>query len=201
MNVKKLLLIASALLSATAAFAQYESGVISFYQANPDLDHAPYEHRIVNPAYWLVDSGRWNEMDDRLLSSGYVRLGVSCWTGPVGVPDRAAAVSFASSAGADVVIYSVRQDEQKYNYSVHQVGFYARQSVPRAAPATKARPSNAQATAAINRFQDAHSEPHVRGGVSYDAQTDTYNWIGPKTGQAVSKPATWFLDMFGAYLG
>jgi hypothetical protein len=68
------------------------------------------------------------------------------------------------------------------------------------APASQGRrPTSAEATAAINRAQDAWNEPRIKGGVRYDPKTDTYNWTGPK-GQRRSKPASWFLDKFGRFL-
>ena len=110
-----------------------------------------------------------------------------------------AAAYRAHAIGADVIIYSVRASSDKYDWTVHDVAFYAKQSVPRATPASR-RPSNAEATAAINRYQDAHHEARIKGGVAYDPQTDTYNWIGPKLGAPMSKSAEWFLEHFGAYL-
>jgi hypothetical protein len=62
------------------------------------------------------------------------------------------------------------------------------------------RPSNAQASAAMNRLQDALGKPHVKGSVWYDQATDTYNWIGPKFGRQMSEPANEFLNEVGPYL-
>ena len=80
--MKKLLLtITMSLVAFATAHAQYSQygAIENFYQANPDLDTNQYAGRVVNPSYWLVDWGRWNEMDDRLLSNGFIRLGVSSW--------------------------------------------------------------------------------------------------------------------------
>jgi len=62
------------------------------------------------------------------------------------------------------------------------------------------RPGNAEASAAMNRLQDALGRPRVKGGVRYDPKTDTYNWIGPKTGKRMSLPASDFLSDVGPYL-
>jgi hypothetical protein len=204
--MKKLLLTITVSLAAFAtAQAQYSQygAIENFYQANPDLDTNRYAGRVVNPGYWLVDWSRWKEMEDRLIGDGYVRLGISSWEGPNaygdGVPEKALAVAYARAIGADVVIYAVH-DGDKYNYTAHEVAFYAKQSVPRATPASNGRrPSSFEATVAINRAQDAWHEPRVKGGVWYDPKTDTYNWIGP-SGQRRSKSASWFLDKFGSYI-
>ena len=98
-----------------------------------------------------------------------------------------------------MVIYDTHPATDKYNYSEHLIGFYAKQGTLQRATLAK-RPTSAEATVAINRAQDECHEPHVKGGVSYDPQTDTYNWIGPKYGGHRSKSAEWFLDKFGAYL-
>jgi hypothetical protein len=45
------------------------------------------------------------------------------------------------------------------------------------------RPSDEAASVAMNLLQDALGRPRVKGGVRYDAATDTYNWIGPKFGE------------------
>jgi hypothetical protein len=70
-----------------------------------------------------------------------------------------------------------------------------------AQPATpNTRPSNAQASLAMDRLQDALGKPHVKGGVWYDRATDTYNWIGPKFGRHMSEPAGQFPYEVGHYL-
>jgi hypothetical protein len=200
--MKKLLLIMAAVAFALAigkAKAQTYGPVESFYQANTELDFTHYAGRIVNPTYWLVDWTRWNEMKDRLVSNGFVQMGTSGWEGPNelgnGVPQKDLALAYARVIGADVVIYAVH-DGDKYNYSAHSVGFYAKQH----APTGNTRPSNAQASAAMNRLQDALGKPRVKGGVWYVAATDTYNWIGPKFGKQMSEPASEFLGEVGPYL-
>jgi hypothetical protein len=129
----------------------------------------------------------------RLLNSGYVRLGVSNWESKNvyggGVPQKDMALAYARAIGADIIIYADRSAPNEYDTSEHLVGFYAN-AVKRAAPAR--RPTSEEATKAINRAQDAWHEPHVKGGVRYDPQTDTYNWIGPKYGEHRSKSAEWF---------
>jgi hypothetical protein len=47
--------------------------VDNFYQANVDVNKGRYAGRVVNPAYWLVDSNRWNEMDSRLTGGVFGR--------------------------------------------------------------------------------------------------------------------------------
>jgi hypothetical protein len=204
--MKKLLLaITVSSVAFATAHAQYSQfgAIENFYQANPDLDANQYASRAVNPSYWLVGWERWNEMDSRLIAGGYVRLGISSWEGPNaygnGVPEKALAIAYARAIGADVVIYAVH-DGDKYNYSAHEVAFYAKQSVPRAAPASTARPSNTQASLAMDRLQDVLGKPRVKGGLWYDRATDTYNWIGPKFGRRMSEPANQFLSEVGPYL-
>jgi hypothetical protein len=52
--------------------------------------------------------------------------------------------------------------------------------------------SNEQATQLINAIQQTKNKPPVRSGVTYDAQNDTYNWIGPEKGRPMSSPRTEF---------
>ena len=205
--MKKLLLTITLGLAAFAtAHAQYSpyGAIENFYQANPDLNTGQYASRAVHPAYWLVNWSRWEEMDSRLTGDGFIRLGVSSFEGDnasgAGVPQRDLAMAHARAIGADVVIYAVHAATEKYDWTAHDVAFYAKQSVPRATSASNGRrPTGAEATAAINRAQDAWHEPRVKGGVWYDPKTDTYNWIGP-SGQPRSKSASWFLNKFGSYL-
>ena len=56
------------------------------------------------------------------------------------------------------------------------------------------RLNNVDASAAMDRLQDAKGLPHVEGGVWYDVAADTYNWIGPKFGRQMSEPAVQFLS-------
>lgn len=51
--------------------------------------------------------------------------------------------------------------------------------------------SDEQATDAFNFLQDRLGKPHVRK-VSYDSQTDSCIWIGPKSGKRISMPRTQF---------
>jgi hypothetical protein len=205
--MKKLLLTITVSLAAFAiAHAQYSQyGVVeNFYQRNPDLDNNQYAGRAVNPSYWLVNRNQWGEMDSRLIADGYVRLGISNWQssnlGGGGIPQRDLAIAYARIIGADVVIYADYAATNISDGSEHSVGFYAKQSARRATPASTARPSNAEASLAINRLQDALGKPHIRGGVWYDPRTDTYNWIGPKFGRRMSEPASQFLSEVGPYL-
>src|SRR5271166_5583458 len=64
-------------------------------------------------------------------------------------------------------------------------------------PSNAGRPSNAEASAAMDRLQDRKGKPRVKGGVWYDSATDTYNWIGPKFGRRMSEPAAEFLSEVG----
>jgi hypothetical protein len=202
--LKIMMAVAALALATKSAHAQYSQygAIENFYQANPDMNTGQYAGRVVNPAYWLVDWNRWDEMDSRLTGDGFVRLGTSSWESNNaiggGVPQKFVALDYAKAIGADVIIYAVHSSTDKYDWTSHDVAFYAKQSVRRATPAR--RPTSAEATVAINRFQDAHGEPRLQGGVTYDAQSDTYNWIGQKTRRTMSKSADWFLDHFGAYL-
>jgi hypothetical protein len=186
---------------AAGAQAQYNN-VVDFYQANPDMNTSQYAGRSVNPAYWLVDWNRFSEMDSRLTSNGYVRLGQSSWevdnTYGGGVPQRELALSYARVIGASVVIYSTCPVTDRYNGSAHCVAFYTQEHTQQVTSAR--RPTSAQATAAINRAQDAWHEPRIKGSVGYDPQTDTYTWLGVTSGRPVTRSAAWFLDKFGAYL-
>jgi hypothetical protein len=139
------------ILTAAAAFAliagaqaqssQYGT-VENFYQANVDVDNSQFAGRIVNPGYWLVNASRWAEIDSRWTDGGYVRLGISSWESDNalggGVPLKDWALAYAKAIGADVVIYAVHDATDRYNYSAHDVGFYAKQSARRATPAPTA---------------------------------------------------------------
>jgi hypothetical protein len=48
-----------------------------------------------------------------------------------------------------------------------------------------------QATTALNFFQDADQQPRVKS-VNYDAQTDSFSWLGPTTGKPHSETRTKF---------
>jgi hypothetical protein len=190
-------------LAAGSAQAQSQYGPVeNFYYSNVDVDNGQYAGRVVNPGYWLVSQAQWADVDSRWTGGGYVRLGISSWksdnSSGGGIPFKELALAYARAIGADVVIYTV-YDSDEYNWSSHKVAFYARaHDQPRTTAVS--RPTSAEATAAINRAQDECHEPHVAGGVHYDPQTDTYNWIGPKFGEHRSKSAAWFLDHFGTYL-
>jgi hypothetical protein len=202
-TMMKMMAVAAFALAAGGAQAQSQYGPLeNFYYSNVDVDNGQYAGRVVNPGYWLVSQAQWADVDSRWTGGGYVRLGISSWksdnSSGGGIPFKELALAYARAIGADVVIYTI-YDSDQYNWSSHKVAFYARAHVQ---PRTTAvsRPTSAQATAAINRAQDECHEPHVAGGVRYDAQTDTYNWIGPKFGEHRSKSAVWFLDHFGTYL-
>jgi hypothetical protein len=69
-------------------------------------------------------------------------LGVSKWESDNayggGVPKRDLAIAYAQAIGADVVIYATQDASDKYNYSAHYIGFYAKRSGWRASPAPTA---------------------------------------------------------------
>jgi hypothetical protein len=127
--------------SAHAQYSQY-GAVENFYQANPDMNTGQYAGRVVNPAYWLVDWNRWDEMDSRLTGNGFVRLGTSSWESDNaiggGVPQKFVALDYAKAIGADVIIYAVHSSTDKYDWTSHDVAFYAKQSVRGATPAPTA---------------------------------------------------------------
>lgn len=76
--IATILMAAAGLTVVRAQYSQY-GAVENFYQANPDLGTNQYAGRAVNPSYWLVDWNRWQEMEDRLISNGFARLGISNW--------------------------------------------------------------------------------------------------------------------------
>jgi hypothetical protein len=182
---------------AQAQSAQY-GAVENFYQANIDIDNGPYAGRAVNPGYWLVDWNQWADVDSRWTSGGYVRLGISSFEGSNtvgwGVPLKDWALAYARVIGADVVIYSVHSGD-KYDWTQHDVAFYARAhaQTSHSVASYSGKPTDAQATVAMNRLQDAFGRPRVKG-VHYDSATDTYNWIGPKFGRQMSEPASQFVN-------
>jgi hypothetical protein len=204
MNTMMKITMAAAAFALVAGAAQSQD-MDNFYKANIDVDNASYASHIVNPGYWLINWSQWADVDSRWTGGGYIRLGVSSFQCDNalggGVPEKYAALAYAKAIGADVVIYATTASTDTYNWTSHYVAFYAKQNVQRTQQVTTAavrRPTSAEATAAANRANDVYHQPHVV--VHYDAQTDTYNWIGPTTGQPQSKPASWFLDQFGAYL-
>jgi hypothetical protein len=203
--MNKMMITAAAALALAAGNAHAQSqygGVEDFYHANIEVDNAQYASRTVNPGYWLIDSNQWADVDSRWTGGGYVRLGISVWQNQIinggGIPQKELAITYARQIGADVVIYTIIDASNGYGWTGHQVTFYAKQNVQRTAAAVTGirRPTSAEATAAANRANDKYHQPHVI--VRYDAQTDTYNWIGPTTGQPQSKSASWFLDQFTA---
>jgi hypothetical protein len=83
------------------------------------------------------------------------------------------------------------------NPGSHNVGFYDNSA---RVYDSSARLSNAEATVAMNRLQDALGKPRVNSGVTYNSKTDTYHWIGPKLGKRMSMPAQEFMSDVGPYL-
>lgn len=60
-------------------------------------------------------------------------------------------------------------------------------------------PTDQQATAAFNDLQDQFHRPHAKK-VIYDAATDSYHWIGPKTGKKMSMKRSQFdAEIWNAY--
>lgn len=180
----------AAFVTAHAQSSQY-GAIEDFYQADPDLNTSQYAGRVVNPSYWLVDWGRWSEMDDRLVSNGFIRLGVSKWESDNayggGIPQREPAIGYAQAIGADVVIYATHAAADKYNYSEHLIGFYARRNAQRAVPTTG--PSNAQASLAMNRLQDALGKPRVKVCGTIRVPTRTTGSAPNSGGVCRSQPA------------
>jgi hypothetical protein len=68
------------------------------------------------------------------------------------------------------------------------------------ADASKQRLDQEQATMAMNRLQDALGKTHVSGHVWYEADTDTYNWMGPKSHRHMSMPGADFMRDVAPYL-
>jgi hypothetical protein len=147
--VNKLVLLISISLLAVTAQASEFGGVEDFYEANPDLGGGrTYAGRFVNPNHLLVEWARHNEMDSRLTSTGFVRLGESSWQRPNyingyycgGTPQKELAIAYAQVIGAYIVIYSVSvtNDDQ----TEHWVSFYAKQGseVRRPAPVDEFQP-------------------------------------------------------------
>jgi hypothetical protein len=204
--MKRYIILGALLVSAiTQAYAD-SSYIDSFFQGNYNVPNlGEYAKRQVGQvSYVLVGWNEYSNVQQRYLDGGYVKLGESHWSETGGVPYRDQAISYARFIGADAVVYTAATNG-KYDAfngierSDHRVGFYAKQSAG-ASHSVVNRPTSAEATAAINRAQDAWHEPRVKGGVWYDPQTDTYNWTGPKFGERRSKSASWFLDHFGPYL-
>lgn len=210
-NLLILTTLAIALSGATAQSSGY-GAVDNFFMANPDLvNRAQYAGRSVNPNYLLINWDQQTDMDQRMISDGFVRLGVSSWYNHDayggGVPQRDLAIGYARMIGADIVIYASRgsyDSEYGAPKNEHSVWFYAKEGSAlegrRAGPANAAIPNNKEASAAMNRLQDALRKPRVKGGVWYDAAADTYNWIGPKFGRRMSESRVQFLNDVGPYL-
>src|SRR5258707_14575339 len=203
--MKRYLIIGALLVSAITSHAQTNS-IADFFQANYDVTNLDEyaNRRIRQVSFVLVNWSEYNDVQQRYLDGRYVKLGESHWSETGGVPYRDQAISYARFIGADAVVYTAATNGKYDGFngierSDHRVGFYAKQSAG-ASHSVVNRPTSAEATAAINRAQDAWHEPRVKGGVWYDPQTDTYNWTGPKFGERRSKSASWFLDHFGAYL-
>ena len=116
-------LTAFALAIGNAAHAQYSQyGVVeNFYQANHDLGTNQYAGRAVNPSYWLVDWSLWDELNDRLINNGFVRLGISRWEDNYhlggGIPQRELAIAYAQAIGADILIYTTHNASDKADWT------------------------------------------------------------------------------------
>jgi hypothetical protein len=133
---KSLLSLAILVLGGAGVQAQSaEYGAIeNFYEANPDLIGAQYAGRFVNPNYILINWDQREQMDSRMTSNGFVRLGVSSWVDHDyyggGIPQRDLAIAYARVIGAEVVVYAAQdqsEENNRYFYSIaHSVYFYTR---------------------------------------------------------------------------
>jgi hypothetical protein len=211
MNMKKLILTLTLFLAAAAAKAQYSyGGVENFYEANPDLvGGRSYAGRFVNPNYLLVEWARHNEMDSRLTSAGFVRLGESNWQRPNyingyyygGAPQKELAIGYAQIIGADIAIcsVSVTNDDQ----TEHWVSFYAKQDseVQRPAPADEFRagdPTWNDPNSAEGRLQAAWDR--LPGWKKNQLRASERRWIADKDAapparrlQMINERTAWLL--------
>ena len=211
----KLLLAGLAVGLLTKAHAQSAIDTIdSFFQANYNVTNlAQYTNRQVGQvSYILVSWNEYNDVQQRYLDGGYVKLGESDWEETGGIPYKDPAISYARFIGADAVVYTSgwagKFDGYGRERSDHRIGFYARARASsgsaRVAFTTQVDSSvvlsNSQAATAFNWLQDTLDKPHV-ASVSYDAKSDSYTWIGPKTGKHMSMSRAQFLaEIWSGYL-
>src|SRR5262249_43774399 len=159
----------------------------------------PFSRRCaqtVNPVCWLVDWNRWNEYDGRMTGGGFVRLGTSSWEGSNaggwGPPLKQLALGYAQAIGADVVLYALHPSSDKYDWTSHEVAFYARtghSNSGNVASTSNNRPSSESIKRAMNRIQDILHKPRIQSEVLYDEATDSYSWIGPEKGKPTLRTA------------
>jgi hypothetical protein len=213
----KLLLASFALGLLTSAHAQ-SNPVDDFFQANYNVTNlAQYaQRRVGQVSYILVSSNQYKEVYQRYLDGGYVKLGESGWQSTSGLPCRDLAIAYARFIGADAVVYTMfmngKFDRYGNEWCDHTVDFFASASSGSGTAAAAPRVeftaqvdssvvlSNSQATTAFNWLQDTLDKPHV-ASVSYDAKSDSYTWIGPKTGKHMSMSRAQFLaEIWSGYL-
>jgi hypothetical protein len=199
------------LAAATLSEAQYSEfgGIDSFFKANVNLPNAAeFANRNTNAPvnYMLVDQSDLQQVIERLVNGGMTYLGVSSFRYPLetiygGVPAKAAAISYAKSIGAEVVIYTLSTNtDTEGQWNNHSIYFYARTVVPGTSSVQLPNMiTNEQATAAFNFLQDQYGRPRLRTGmVTYDSKTDSYTWIGPKLGKRMSQSRASFISQVWA---
>jgi len=128
----------TAVISSKAQSSEFE-GIDSFFQANVNLPNAAdFANRQTNAPvnYLLVDQSNLQQVVDRLINGGMTYLGVSSFRFPFGtmyggVPEKTAAIAYAKSIGAEVVIYTMSTNtDTEGQWNSHNIYFYARTVVP-----------------------------------------------------------------------
>ena len=107
-----------------------------FFHANYNLTNlAEYAKRPVGDiSYLLVSWSEYNDVQQRYLDGGYVKLGESYYASTGGIPENDAAIRYARSIGADAVVYTLALVNGKFEPSTgrqrfdHRIGFFARAS-------------------------------------------------------------------------
>jgi hypothetical protein len=103
-----------------------------FFHANYNLTNlAEYAKRPVGDiSYLLVSWSEYNDVQQRYLDGGYVKLGESYYASTGGIPENDAAIRYARSIGAEAVVYTSgwagKFDSYGRERSDHRIGFYAR---------------------------------------------------------------------------
>jgi hypothetical protein len=80
-----------------------------FFHANYNLTNlAEYAKRPVGDiSYLLVSWREYNDVQQRYLDGGYVKLGESYYASTGGIPENDAAIRYARSIGAEAVVYTL----------------------------------------------------------------------------------------------
>jgi hypothetical protein len=133
------LLTLAAVIYPKASHAQINP-IDAFFHANYNVTNLDsYSNRDVGQvSYLLVDWNEFNDVQQRYLGGGYVKLGESGWQQTGGIPYREAAIAYARFIGADAAVYTTRQIG-KYDTitgverTEHTIGFYARVNSARVA--------------------------------------------------------------------